>query len=84
MPTLGAGSGSAGKYLSLPQIDPSQILLFEGEFRGDWGETQRYMSEEYGVQWPASRHYEIQKLEGAYDEDGKKIAKFWKYGFGWS
>ncbi|CAD7950326.1 unnamed protein product [Amoebophrya sp. A25] len=70
---------SGKKYLPLPQIDPAQMLSFEGEFRSDWQETRKYLNAEFGLEWPESKHYDIDKIPDMEDENGKKLFKFWRF-----
>eukprot|EP00397_Hematodinium_sp_SG-2012_P000055 GEMP01000055.1.p1 GENE.GEMP01000055.1~~GEMP01000055.1.p1 ORF type:complete len:3622 (-),score=620.69 GEMP01000055.1:1062-11450(-) len=69
-------------YLPLPQIDPSQILIFKGTFSSDWEFTKYYMKDVYGIDW-GDLNLNIQDIDCKdFDgEGGKRIPnrKFQKY-----
>ncbi|CAD7942640.1 unnamed protein product [Amoebophrya sp. A120] len=72
-------AAKADSYIPLPQIDPAQMLSFEGEFRSDWGETRKYLMQNFAIEWPESKNYEIDRIPDMEDESGKKHFKFWRF-----
>jgi len=63
--------GERRGIVPLPQIDPSQILVFKGEFSSEWEMTKQYVRDVYNVDW-GDLHLKIEDISSkTIEKDGK-------------